>query len=157
LETGVAQLTETLQTMGAGRVVLIESNRSLPQELESPQALLELPQAGPSDASADVPAMMLAALDYIKANELGQAEVWICSDLRDQDWQAKDGRWATLRDAYLELGRRVRFRLLAYPQVATANRSIRVDEVRLDDRRAESFVSLSLKIEGDAASAAAPR
>lgn len=150
LETGVSQLTETLQTMGAGRVVLIESNRAAPQELESPQALLELPQAGPSDASADLPAMMLAALDYIKANELGQAEVWICSDLRDQDWRAKDGRWATLRDAFLELGRRVRFRLLAYPQVAVANRSVRVDDVRLNDRGAESFVSLSLKVEGDA-------
>jgi hypothetical protein len=155
LETGIAQLTETLQTMGAGRVVLIESNRSLPQELESPQALIELPQAGPSDASADMPAMMLSALDYIKANELGQAEVWICSDLRDHDWQAKDGRWATLRDAYLELGRRVRFRLLAYPQVAAANRSVRVDEVRLDDRRADAFVSLSLKIEGDSEAAGA--
>lgn len=149
LQTGVAQLTETLQTMGVGRVVLIESNRAVPQELESPGSLLESQQTGPSDASADVPAMMLAALDYIKANELGQTEIWICSDLRAHDWRAKDGRWASLRDAYLQLGRRVRFRLLAYPQPATANRSARVEEVRLDERGAESFVSLSLKIEGD--------
>lgn len=149
LQTGVAQLTETLQTMGVGRVVLIESNRAVPQELESPGSLLESQQTGPSDASADVPAMMLAALDYIKANELGQTEIWICSDLRDHDWRAKDGRWASLRDAFLQLGRRVRFRLLAYPQPATANRSVRVEEVRLDERGSESFVSLSLKIEGD--------
>jgi len=155
LETGVAQLTQTLRTMGVGRVVLIESNRAVPQELESPAALLELPQAGPSDASSDLPAMMLAALDYIKANELGQTEVWICSDLREHDWRSKDGRWASLRDAFLELGRRVRFRLLAYPQVATANRSVRVEEVRLDERGAESYVSLSLKIEGDANGAVA--
>lgn len=149
LQTGVAQLTETLKTMGVGRMVLIESNRAVPQELESPDSLLESQQTGPSDASADVPAMMLAALDYIKANELGQTEIWICSDLRDHDWRAKDGRWASLRDAYLQLGRRVRFRLLAYPQPATANRSVRVEEVRLDERGSESFVSLSLKIEGD--------
>lgn len=149
LQTGVAQLTETLKTMGVGRVVLIESNRAVPQELESPGSLLESQQTGPSDASADVPAMMLAALDYIKANELGQTEIWICSDLRDHDWRAKDGRWASLRDAFLQLGRRVRFRLLAYPQPATANRSVRVEEVRLDERGSESFVSLSLKIEGD--------
>jgi hypothetical protein len=149
LETGVAQLTETLKTMGVGRVVLIESNRAVPQELESPDSLLESQQTGPSDASADVPAMMLAALDYIKANELGQTEIWICSDLRDHDWRAKDGRWTSLRDAFLELGRRVRFRLLAYPQPATDNRSVRLEEVRLDERGSESFVSLSLKIEGD--------
>ena len=155
LQTGIAQLTETLRTMGVGRVVLIESNRALPQELELPDALLELPQAGPSDGSADMPAMMLAALDYIKANELGQTEVWICSDLRDHDWRAKDGRWASLREAYLELGRRVRFRLLAYPRVADANRWVRVDDVRLDDRQGEAFVSLSLKIEGDAEAAGA--
>ena len=155
LETGVAQLTETLTTMGVGRVVLIESNRAVPQELESPGALLESQQTGPSDASADVPAMMLAALDYIKANELGQTEIWICSDLRDHDWRAKDGRWTSLRDAFLELGRRVRFRLLAYPQPATDNRSVRVEEVRLDERGAESFVSLSLKIEGDTDAAGA--
>ncbi|HBJ33726.1 MAG TPA: hypothetical protein DDZ51_02970, partial [Planctomycetaceae bacterium] len=149
LQTGVAQLTETLKTMGVGRVVLIESNRAVPQELESPDSLLESQQTGPSDASADVPAMMLAALDYIKANELGQTEIWICSDLRDHDWRAKDGRWTSLRDAFLELGRRVRFRLLAYSQPATDNRSVRVEEVRLDERGSESFVSLSLKIEGD--------
>lgn len=150
LQIGIAQLSETLRTIGVGRLVLIESNRAEPVELESPEALLESPQAGPSDASADLPAMMLAALDYIKANELGQAEVWICSDLREHDWRAKDGRWSSLREAFMEIGQRVRFRLLAYPQVAQANRAVRVDEVRLDDRGAESMVSISLKIESEA-------
>jgi len=149
LETGVAQLSETLRTMGTGRVVLIESNSVVPRELESPDSLLELPQVGPSDASADLPAMMLASLDYIQANELGQCEVWICSDLREHDWRSKDGRWTSLREAFAALGRRVRFCLLAFPELATANRSVRVDEVKREDRQNDSFISVSLKIEGD--------
>ncbi len=146
LEAGVAKLTDTLQTMNVGRVVLIESNTSRPRELQSPAALSDLPIVGPSDATADVPAMLLAALDYIRANEVGQADIWICSDLRDSDWLSKDGRWTTLREAFVEFGRRVRFRLLAFPEAAPLNRSVRVEEVRLDTRQSDPFVSLSLKV-----------
>jgi len=148
LETSVAQLAETLQTIGAGRLTLIESNSARPREIVSPTSLLELPETGPSDASADLPALMLSALDYIQSNELGQTDVWICSDLRDHDWRSKDGRWVSLREAFAELGRRVRFRLLAFREVEPNNRSVRVDEVRFDNRQAEAFVSLSVKIEG---------
>ena len=62
LETGIAQVAEALGTLGTQRLVLIESNTLKPHELASPAELLELPETSPSDASADVPAMLLAAL-----------------------------------------------------------------------------------------------
>ena len=147
LETGVAKITETLRTLGATRLTLIESNTMKPQPIESPDDLAELPQTGPSDASADVPAMMTAALDFIDANELGQTDVWVCSDLREGDWRPEDGRWASLRESYAQLGRRVRFRLLTFASDAPANRSVRVDDASFDPGAADGYVSISLTVQ----------
>lgn len=164
LQTGVAEIAEALATIGIQRFVLIESNTVAPRELAMPAELVDLPEAGPSDASADMPAMMMAALDYINTNQLGQTEIWICSDLRRHDWRSDDGRWSTLHDAFMSLGRRVRFRLLAFGQPTGAspamaeNQSVRIDEARLevaaDD--SDSAVLVSLKIttpDGDSESA----
>ena len=63
--------------------------------------------------------MLQAARDYIKANKAGRTEIWICSDLRENDWNADSGRWQALRDEFQEFPQGVRFHLLAYPQTAT--------------------------------------
>ena len=34
--------------------------------------------------------MLQAARDYIKANKAGRTEIWICSDLRENDWNADE-------------------------------------------------------------------
>ena len=62
--------------------------------------------------------MLLAALEYVKANKAGRTEIWICSDIRENDWNAASGRWQALRDGFAELPQGVRFHLLAYPQTA---------------------------------------
>ncbi len=152
LETGIAQVAEALSTLGTQRLVLIESNTLQPRELASPAELLELPEASPSDASADVPAMLLAALDHINANQLGQSEIWVCSDLRDHDWRSEDGRWSSLRDAFMEFGNRVRIRLLAFSApvesaIASAdNLSVRVEDAKLEVTGDEAAVLISLKL-----------
>lgn len=150
LESGKRQLVQTLETLGSGRWVLIESTTREPHELESPQALLSLPSAGPASAPADLPMMMQSAYDYIHHNRAGQTEVWICSDLRESDWTAESGRWSTLRDAFLELPQQVRFHLLAYPQAAPENIAVRVTDVRRQSTSdgAELVVSLRLSRPG---------
>lgn len=150
LESGKRQLVQTLETLGSGRWVLIESTTREPHELESPQALLSLPSAGPASAPADLPMMMQSAYDYIHHNRAGQTEVWICSDLRESDWTAESGRWSTLRDAFLELPQQVRFHLLAYPQAAPENIAVRVTDVRRQATSdgAELVVSLRLSRPG---------
>ena len=65
-----------------------------------------------------------------KANKAGRTEIWICSDIRENDWNADSGRWQALRDGFLELPQGVRFHLLAYPQTAPGNLSVRVTDVR---------------------------
>lgn len=152
LDTCREQVVQTLNTLGSSRWVLIESTTNTPRELESPESLLDLPDTEPTSTEADLPAMLQAARDYIQANRTGRTEIWICSDLRENDWHADSGRWQTLRDSFLELAQGVRFHLLAYPQVAPGNLAVRVTEVRRQQssQNAELLVSLLLSREGDA-------
>ena len=151
LETGRKQLVQALETLGSGRWVLIDSTSHAPHELESPRALLNLPSAGPASAPADLPMMLQAAHDYIRGNRAGRTEIWICSDLRENDWTAESGRWSTLRDAFLELPQGVRFHLLAYPQVAPANLAIRVTDVRRQATTDGAELLVSLRVSRPAA------
>lgn len=146
LETGRKQFAQVLETIGSNRWVLIESATREPRELESPAALLNLPSAGPTSAPADLPLMLQAAHDYIRNSRAGRTDVWICSDLQETDWSPGSGRWSTLRNAFLEFPQGVRFQLLAYPQPATANVSVRVSDVRRQETTdgAELLVSLRL-------------
>ncbi|MDZ4820006.1 MAG: BatA domain-containing protein [Planctomycetota bacterium] len=150
LDTGRKQLAQTLQTVGSGRWILIESANRTPREIESPAALLDLPDAGPASSSADLPLMLQAAHDYIRNNRTGQTEVWLCSDLQENDWSADSGRWDTLRDAFLELPQGVRFQLLAYPQVSRTNTSVRVTNVRRVNTTDGAELLVSLHIARDA-------
>ena len=83
--------------------MLIDSATNKPRELESIDELPRLPSTGPASASADIPGMLQAARDYIKANKAGRTEIWICSDIRANDWNAESGRWQALRDAFLRV------------------------------------------------------
>ena len=146
LETGRAQLVRILSTLGSNRWVLIDGASREARELESPQALLKLPTAGPASAPADLPLMLQAAHDYIKAQRTGRTEIWICSDLRGNDWTADSGRWKALRDAFLEFPQGVRFQLLAYPQQTPGNVTVRTTSVRrqVTKEGAELLVSVRL-------------
>jgi Aerotolerance regulator N-terminal len=146
LETGVRQLVATLETLGSSRWVLIDSNAKRPRELEKIDDLLTTPGASPASASADLPAMLLAALEYGKANKAGRTEIWICSDIRANDWNADSGRWQALRDGFAELPQGVRFHLLAYPQPAPENVSVRVTDVRRQKAGDAAELLVSLRI-----------
>jgi hypothetical protein len=150
LETGRRQLVRALETLGSAHWVMIESATNRPREIDSPQGLLSSPGAEPVTASSDLPAMLLAARDYIRANKSGRTEIWICSDLRTNDWNAENGRWQSLRDGFLEFRQGVRFHLLAYPQTAAENLAVRVTAVRRQQTSAgaELLVSLRLTREG---------
>lgn len=151
LETGKQQLVQTLKTLGSSHWVLIESATNQPRTLESPDALLNLPVADPTSASADLPAMLQSAQDYIKENQSGRTEVWICSDLRENDWNAEESRWPTLRNGFLEFTQGVRFHLLAYPQTTAENVAVRVtgSRWRQTDAGAELLMSLRLTRTGE--------
>lgn len=130
LDTGRQQLARALKTLGSSRWILIENTFNEPHELESPDDLISLPSTESTSTTSDLPAMLQSAREYIEANQTGRTEIWICSDLRENDWNAESGRWKPLRDGFLQFSQGVRFHLLAYPQTAPDNISIRVTEVK---------------------------
>ena len=146
LQRGTEQIVETLNTLGTQRVVLIESNQNQPIELESAQSILQLPELSPSDKTADWPSMFSSALEYLQANDVGQCDLWICSDLRRSDWNANDGRWASLREAFATMGRRVRFRLVALPSESTDNRTLRITDSSVSGKGADTTAEISLVV-----------
>jgi hypothetical protein len=150
LETGRRQLVQTIKMIGSSRWVLIDSATNKPKELESADGILNSASAEPTSASSDIAGMLQAARDYIRANKPGRTDVWICSDIRENDWNADSARWQTLRDAFLEFTQGVRFHLLGYPQVAPSNLSVRVTDVRRQKTSdgAALLVSLRLLREG---------
>jgi len=156
LESGRRQLVTTLNTLGSNRYVLIEAGTNTVRELAKPEDLLNSTGAEALSAPSDLPAMLDVAKEYIKANKPGRTEVWICSDVRRDDWSPDDGRWRTVREGFLGFPQGVRFHLLAYPKDAPENLSVRVTNVRRvkSGDSAELLVSLQLTREGSEAARA---
>ena len=152
LETGARQLARALETLGSSRWVLAGGAGRPPIELDSASALPSSTSSGPTAAASDMPGLLETVRDYIKANRPGRTEVWICSDMRRNDWRPEDGRWSALRDAFLQFPQGVRFHLLAYPGPAPGNVSVRVTDVRRRKAAdgAELLVSLRLTRDGPA-------
>ena len=126
--------------------MLIDSATKKPRELEKVSELLSSTSALPATSSADLPAMLLAAREYLKVNKSGRTEIWICSDLRENDWNSSGGRWQVLRDGFHEMTQAVRFHLLAYPDIAPENLSIQVTDVRRRTSKDGAELLLSLKV-----------
>lgn len=146
LETGRQQLAQILSTLSSSRYVLIDSASREAHELESPQALASIATAGPASAPADLPLMLQAAYDYIKTQRTGRTEIWICSDLRANDWSPESSRWNALRDAFLELPQGVRLQLLAYSQASAGNMAVRVTNVRRQIGKQGAELLLSVRL-----------
>ncbi|MCC7084092.1 MAG: BatA domain-containing protein [Pirellulales bacterium] len=146
LQTGLQQLVETVSIIGSDHWVLIDSATGAPIEVESPQAVLKLPSVSAVAASSDVPALLQAAYDYIQRNKSGRTDIWICSDLRANDWNAEGGRWQSLRDAFREIQPGVRFTLHDYSQPSPGNLSIRVTDVRRQSSSTGAELLISLRI-----------
>lgn len=150
--TALQKLAEFLEQRAYGRqLVLIDSAGGEPLPVESPGALLDLPVTAATATSADVPGMFEQALAYLEAHDSGRADLWICSDLSENDWNPESGRWAAIREQSARL-KGVRLFLLAYPDRATDNLSVRVANVRRRQRErgAELILDVSVAATGRA-------
>lgn len=150
LRAGREQLASTLETLGSDRWVLVETTSEGAVEIESPDSLRKLPSTEPVGTSSDLPGMLEQARDYIKANNTGRTEIWICSDIRENDWNAESSRWQTIRDSFLELPQAVRFHLLAYSTEDGSNTTVRVTNVRRFETVDNAELLVSLKVTRDA-------
>ena len=128
--TALKRLAQLLEQGDYGtHLLLIDSASGQMQEVDSPKALLNLPMTGATATSANIPSMLETALAYLKANESGRAEIWICSDLNENDWDIHSGRWNAIREAFAQL-EGVHHFLLAYTDSPSGNLSVRVENVQ---------------------------
>ncbi len=146
LATGVRQLAQTLTTLKSAHWVVIDSVTKKPMQLDSPEALLTSPLAEATSAQSDLPGLLEAAYEYIQANKSGRTDIWICSDLRQNDWNPESGRWQAVRESLLSLRQGIRINLLAYPESAPGNVSVRVSDVRRVQNGPGADLVLSVKL-----------
>jgi len=145
LATGRRQLAESLALLAPSRCLLVTDPEAPPLEID-PRALADLPAAGGAAAAADIPGLLQAAYEHLRANVAGTAEIWICSDERTNDWAIEGGGWAGLRDAFAKLPQQVRFQLLSFTTPEPANLAVRVTEARLDQRGRDRELVVSVVV-----------
>jgi len=145
-EASQQQLVETLKKLNSTHWVLIESDRVTPRELESIDTLLDLQDRGVSSTSADVPAMLDAAAKYIENNKTGRTDIWVCSDLRSNDWRNRSAEWKQLRDKFLAFPQGIRFHLFGYAKPAPENLAVEVTEVERVSSESGSELVVSLRL-----------
>jgi len=149
LATGLRQLRQTLATQPSSRWILIDSAKPSPQEFLSLETLIDAPISGGTSAMSSWPSMFQTALDYIQTNRPSQVNLWVCSDMRQGDWQAERGPWQAIREAFQKLPTQMRFFALTYPEIAMANRSLSVQEVRLEQNTEHHEVVMTIRIQQD--------
>ena len=153
LQTGQSKRSAALQKLSelleqgdyGTHLVLIDSANGQLQEVDSPKALLGLPTTGSSATSANIPGMLESALAYLKANKSGRVDVWICSDLSENDWDVESGRWQAIREEFAQL-EGVHHFLLAYADLPSSNLSVRVEHVQRWERGNDAELVLDVMV-----------
>lgn len=148
--TSMTKLVELMDKLGTDtRLVLIENTKNQTQEVSSAKALLDLPDTTATSTSADIPGMLQTAMDYIVANQTGRTDVWICSDMKNNDWSTDNGRWTALNSGFQEK-EGVRFHLLAYDTPSTGNVAVWGENVRLRKAGQQQELVLDIRLKRDA-------
>ena len=127
LATGLNKISSMIRAFDSSqKIVLIENTDNLAVEIDSPDALLDYPKTEGTDSTADVPAMMQTALDFIADNQTGRTDIWICSDARENDWDGESTRWDGLKSEFSKLDG-IQFHVLTYGENPTSNYSVVVE------------------------------
>ena len=151
--TALKKLAELLEKRDYGsQLILIDSTNGETHPIESPKALIGLPITEATATSTDIPGMLETALAYLKANKSGRADIWICSDLNENDWDPGSGRWAAILEQFAQL-KGVHHFLLSYADQPSNNLSIRVANVkrRQTRNRDELILDVLLRAENQQA------
>ncbi len=147
--TALKRLAHLLEQGDYGtHLLLIDSATGRMQQVDSPQALLSLPMTESSATSANIAGMLESSLTYLKANNTGRADIWICSDLRENDWVVDSGRWEAITEEFSQL-EGVNHFLLAYSDPSSSNLSVRVENVRRWQRGNEAELVLDVIVRSE--------
>ena len=147
LSLGKQKIAEALATFGGSpSIVLVDGFSAKPIELDDVEDLLDLPAAEPTEAEADIGAMLDTTLDYINDNQTGRTDVWVCSDSGLNDWRPESTRWKALNSGFSKL-EGVRFHLLNFAESVEANYALNLTRYARVDSLDKSELVVDFTIE----------
>ena len=120
----IEKVRDTMKTLGATRLVLIDNASGKPQEIPSPDVLSEIAPTAPTDTAADFPTLLARAAEFL-ADTTGRSEVWLASDLQASNWRPDDERWAAARTSLAALPQKPAVRVLSLTGPSAPNTAIR--------------------------------
>jgi len=146
-ELALKRLAEAAGQFGdSSHLILIENALREPQQIAGASALAGLSSTQPSDAAADLPAMLQTAFQWLVDNQAGASEIWLASDLQGSAWLPEDDRWKSLVTQFEALPQPVRFRLLAFNEAEESNTAISLNELARQSRGNRPELDLAFDI-----------
>jgi hypothetical protein len=137
----IEKVRDAMTSLGASRLVLIDSASGKPQEIPSPDTLADLSATAPTDTAADFPTLLARATEFL-ADTPGRSEIWLASDLQASNWRPDDERWAAARASLAALPQKPAIRVLSLTGQTAPNTAIRL----LGSRRSGDEMMLDLEI-----------
>lgn len=135
------KVKEAMGSLGSARLVLIDSAGRNPQEIASPDVLAELSSTAATDGSADFPALLTRAAEFLEEST-GRSEIWLASDLQTTNWLPEDQRWAAARATLGSLSQKASIRILSLTGPSAPNTTVSL----LGSRRSGDEMLLDLEI-----------
>jgi hypothetical protein len=146
-ERSLAQVAQAAAAYAARtRIVLIENVFTQPEEVAQPALLPKLPEVGPTDTAANLPAMFDAAAEWLARNRTAVAEIWIASDLQRSNWQPDSPRWHEIAARIAALPQHVRVRLLIMDGNVPPNASVTLVSATRNAHAANPSLALTFDI-----------
>jgi hypothetical protein len=157
----IEKVRDAITHLGSPRLVLIDSASNQPQDVPSPDTLGELSATASTDTSADFPALLNRAAEFLMETP-GRSEIWLASDLQSSNWHADDERWATARASLAALPQKPPIRVLAITGPSAPNTSLRLlsalrtgnevllnlELLRAEDARGTASIPLTTHLNG---------
>jgi hypothetical protein len=135
------KVRDAMVSIGASRLVLIDSASGNPQEIPSPDTLADLSSTAATDTAADFPTLLSRAAEFL-TDTSGRSEVWLASDLQTSNWHPEDERWAAARASLASLPQKPAIRVLSLTGQTAPNTAIRL----LGSRRSGDEMLLDIEI-----------
>ncbi len=126
------RIAEYVERVGrVERLVLVDSGTGEAMELDGIQGIERIAQTQPTDAAADIPALLQQVAAKIDRDHIGGGEVWILSDARQSDWDPAGGRWESIRRRFSRMPQ-LAVRLVAFDRPARRDFAIRVTRAEIE-------------------------
>lgn len=132
-ETALQLARNSFQELGDTRFILLDSASGIPISVTSLNTLDTIAQTKATDTTANIPALLNSAIQYVLQNDTGRTEIWLASDLQENDWLTSSGKWNNIRTGIENLSDQARLKILSLKSAPNQNISIQLERVQREN------------------------